>query len=86
MQPQAYQNRNEAMNEGINGGPTASPGLAQQQQSMAAEQPRGIRPSGTMNGMAAGQFQATMGGMFATQNAQAESTYDTKKYFEGRQQ
>ncbi len=53
---------------------------------LAAPQPRGIRPTGTMNGMAADQSQATMGGMFNTQNGQAESTYASKKWFEGRQQ
>ena len=56
-----------------------------EQQSIAAQQPRGIRPTGTMNGMAAGQFQTTMGGMFRTQNGEASSTYDTGKYFEPRQ-
>jgi hypothetical protein len=53
---------------------------------MAAEQSHGIRPTGTMNGMAAGQFQVTMGGMFRTQNGEASSTYDTGKYFRGRPQ
>jgi hypothetical protein len=91
MQSPAYQNRNQSFGTGMNGdqgetpAPVGSPGLAEDQQSMAAQQPRGIRPTATMNGMASGQFQATMGGMFRTQNGSASSTYDTGKYFEPRQ-
>lgn len=79
-QPPAYQNRLEAMNQGINGGPTTSPGLAADQQSMAAQQPRGIRPALSSNGMAASTYSSTMGGQFPTQNAMAEDQYNQAKF------
>ena len=34
--------------------------------------------------MSEGQYTATTGGMFNTQNAQSESTYSIKKYFESK--
>jgi hypothetical protein len=80
----AYQNRNEAFGEG--GGPVASPGLAQQQQSENAQGPARVRPTGSGNGMSADQAEATMSGQLPTANGQAQSTYTSKKWFEPRQQ
>lgn len=62
-------------------GGEVSPGLQQLAARFNAQTPTSYRPSGTSNGMAADQFEATMGGMFPTQNGSAESTYKTKKYF-----
>lgn len=78
-QPPAYQNRNDAFSQSYSG-PTASPGLQQDQQSMAAEQPRGIRPALSSNGMAASTYSSTMGGAFPTQNGISEDQYNQAKF------
>lgn len=83
-QPEAVQSRIGAFNEG-HGMPTTSPGLSQDQQAMNSGGPVRVRPSGSGNGMSAGQSEATMSGMLPTANGQAESTYATKKWFEPRQ-
>ena len=75
----AYQNRVDAFNSG-HGMPTTSPGLAQDQQAMAAEQPRGIRPALSANGMAASTYSSTMGGAFPTSNGMAENQYEQAKF------
>lgn len=78
----AYQNRNTAMTEGIRG----SAGLQADQQAMNSAGPPKVRMTGSGNGMSAGQAQQTMSGMLPTANGQAENTYESKKWFEGRQQ
>lgn len=50
-----------------------------------AQTPTSYKPGGTSNGMSAGQFQATLGGMFPVQNGSASDTYNTKKYYGGMQ-
>ena len=83
----AYQNRNAAMNEGINGGPVAtSAGLQQQQAQENAAGPARVRPTGSGNGMSSDQAEATMSGQLPTANGQAASTYQSKKWFEPRNQ
>jgi len=66
---------------GMLSGGEVSPGLAQMAQRYKAQTPTSYRPSGTSNGMSAGQFQATLGGLFAVQNGSATDTYNTKKYY-----
>ena len=71
--------------DGLLSGGEVSPGLAQMAQRYKAQTPTSYRPSGTSNGMSAGQFQATLGGLFAVQNGSASDTYSTKKYYGGMQ-
>lgn len=81
-----YQNRIDAMNEGISGGPQLAPQVPPsfiQKQAQLNGGPARVRLTGSMNGMAESQYKATLGGMFGTQNGQAESTYETKKYYPG---
>jgi hypothetical protein len=82
--PPAYEDRTAAFAAG-HGMPTTSPGLSQDQQQMNSGGPPRVRPSGSGNGMSAGQSEATMSGMLPTANGQAESTYASKKWFEPRQ-
>lgn len=75
------QNRNQAFGQGMVGGQVA-PGesllLAARRYNAAV--PRTYRPSGSLNGMSAGQYQSTLGGAFPTQNGIARNQYDVAKY------
>jgi hypothetical protein len=42
--------------------------------------------SGSGNGMSADQASSTMSGSLPTSNGQSQSTYEGKKWFEGRNQ
>jgi hypothetical protein len=76
----AYQNRNEAFGDGHQmGGPTVSPGLAQDQQKMNG-QPAVVHPATSLNGMSQGQYSATMGGSLATENGMAAGQYEQSKW------
>ena len=87
----AYQNRNQSFGTGMNGfqgetpAPVGSPGLQQAQAQANSGGPARVRPTGSGNGMSAGQSEATMSGMLPTANGQADSTYATKKWFVPRQ-
>jgi hypothetical protein len=69
----------------VGAAPSIPLSLLARQQQMNSSGPARVHMSGSMNGMSQGQYSSTMGGMFSTQNGQAESTYQTKKYFEPRQ-
>jgi len=60
-----------------------SPGLMADAQRFNAQVPKRYVPNGSSSGVSAGQYQATMGGAFRTQNGASDSTYATKKYFGG---
>jgi hypothetical protein len=68
---------------GLSGGAEISPGLQESARRFNAAVPTAYRGLGSSNGMAASQYQATMGGMFATQNGSALDTYATKKFYGG---
>jgi len=85
-QPEAYQNRNAAMNDGINGGPTASPGLQQQAQQDNQGGPARVRMSGSVNGISQAQATDTFSGTLPTSNGQSQSSFEAKKWLEPRQQ
>lgn len=48
-----------------------------------AQTPTSYRSTGSASGMSTDQYQATLGGMFPTQNGMATDTYSTKKYYSG---
>jgi hypothetical protein len=70
---------------GMLSGGEVSPGLQQLAARYKAQTPTSYKPGGTSNGMAQGQFQATLGGLFPVQNGSASDTYSTKKYYGGMQ-
>jgi hypothetical protein len=79
----AVANRSQQFGEGMIHGQVAPPESLQQEAARYnASVPREYRPSGSLNGMAQDQYQATLGGAFATPNGSAMSTYQTKKFFE----
>ena len=81
--PAPVQNRNAAFGEGLTGGQVAAPPSLQAEAARYNEMvPHAYRPSGTSNGMSAGQAQATLGGAFSNPNGSALDTYNTKKYFQ----
>jgi hypothetical protein len=71
--------------DGLLSGGEVSPGLQQLAARYKAQTPTSYKPGGTSNGMAQGQFQATLGGLFPVQNGSASDTYNTKKYYGGMQ-
>jgi hypothetical protein len=62
-----------------------SPGLAQQAARWNSETPKGYVPTGSSSGMSADQYQATFGGQYGNSNGSAESSWETKKFFSGRE-
>jgi hypothetical protein len=79
----AIANRNEAFGAGLVGGQVqAPPSLQEEAARYNSGVPHEYRPSGSLNGMAADQYQATLGGAFSNQNGSAEDTWSTKKYFQ----
>ena len=86
-QPEAYQNRNAAMNEGINGGPVAtSAGLQQAQARDNSGGPARVRLTGSLNGLSQSQSTDTANGMLKTANGQAADSYANTKWLQDRQQ
>jgi hypothetical protein len=80
--PPSAEGRNQNFGAGMMGGQIdPSPSLQETARRFNAQIPTSYRPSGTSNGMSADQFQATLGGMFPTQNGSATDTYQTKKYY-----
>jgi hypothetical protein len=88
-QDQQYQppvsGRGDHFAAGMLSGGESSPGLQQLAARYKAQTPTSYKPGGTSNGMSAGQFQATLGGLFPVQNGSASDTYNTKKYYGGMQ-
>jgi hypothetical protein len=89
----AFQDRNQSFGTGANGfqgetpAPVGSPGLAQQQaRDNANNGGARVQMSGSGNGMSADQASSTMSGSLPTSNGQSQSTYEGKKWFEGRNQ
>jgi len=78
------QNRNEAMNQGINGAGTLTPAVPTsflaRQASMNSGGPAHVKLTGSGNGMSAGQTEATMGGMLKPQNGIATDNYNNMKW------
>jgi hypothetical protein len=81
FQPPPVEGRGAHFGAGLLSGGEVSPGLAEMARRYKAETPTSYRPGGTSNGMSAGQFQATLGGLFPVQNGSATDTYNTKKYY-----
>jgi hypothetical protein len=84
-----FQNRNQAMNEGINGAGAMPPAVPQSflvsQAKLNSGGPAKLHYSGSGNGMAAGQAANTMSGMLTdTGNGSAANTYASKKWLEPR--
>lgn len=78
----AVQNRNEAFGQGLTGGQVMPPPSLQEDAARYnSETPTVYRPSGSGNGMSAGQAEATLGGALGVGNGSAEDTWSTKRYF-----
>lgn len=78
----AYANRNQSFGEGMVHGQVAAPQSLQEEAARyGAQVPTEYRPSGSLNGMAADQYEATIGGSLAVQNGSASDTWRTKKFF-----
>jgi hypothetical protein len=73
--PPPIYSRTKAFSEG------GSSGLQSAAARYNAQVPKTYRPSGSMNGISASQYELTMGGAFGTANGQALDTYKTKRYF-----
>lgn len=57
-----------------------SPGLSEQQEAYNRRFPRAFRPSSSLNGMSADQYEQTLGGAFPVQNGIAKNQYDVAKF------
>jgi hypothetical protein len=76
-EPPPIYNRIKAFGEGAGG---ASQSAADRYN---ASVPKTYRPSGSLNGISASQYELTMGGSFGTPNGQSLDTYKVKRYFGG---
>jgi len=82
QQPPPFQSRGQAFGEGMVGGQlSAPPSMLEQAAKFNAQVPQTYRPSGSMNGMSANQYQNTLGGQFQNPNGISQDYYQTKRYF-----
>lgn len=81
LPPFPVSGRSQHFGEGMLSGSEVSPGLAEMAKKYKAETPTSYKPSGSSNGMSAGQYQATLGGLFGVQNGSATDTYNVKKFY-----
>ena len=79
--------RSTAFGEGMGGGQQENPSasLTSEAARYNAQVPKAYRPSGSLNGIGIEQYKRTLGGSFPTNNGSSESTYETKRYFAGRE-